>query len=98
MMGLLRRFAFALAGIAFIAFFWFFHPLDTLAATLTVTTTNDTIASGDGLSLREAISCINAGSNAPAADCPAAPAPGYGSSDTIAFNITGTGAIKITIT
>jgi hypothetical protein len=62
------------------------HPLAATAATLAVATTHDTVATGDGLSLREAIACINAGSNAPAADCPATPSPGYGTNDTIQFS------------
>jgi hypothetical protein len=73
------------------------RPPGVAAATLTVTTTGDTTTTGDGLALREAISCINAGSNAPAADCPASPSPGYGTSDTIRFNISGTGVRTITL-
>jgi predicted outer membrane repeat protein len=74
------------------------HPLAASAAQLTVTTTNDTVANGDGLSLREAILCIDAGSNAPAADCPDPATTTYGSHDAILFVIPGSAPHTIALT
>jgi hypothetical protein len=97
MLGIVRRTALVLAGIAFVALLGWLHPLHANAATLTVTTTADPI-NGDGLlSLREAITCINNGTNANAADCPAAPSPAYGTSDEIDFNIAVSGVQTITL-
>src|SRR2546423_1010997 len=56
------------------------------AATLTVTTTSDTINGADGCSLREAITAINNAANF--SDCAGT---AYGSSDTINFAIAGAG-------
>jgi CSLREA domain-containing protein len=55
------------------------------AATITVTTTNDTIAGGDGCSLREAIANANGNDQSGSAECTAG--QGGGTIDTIAFNI-----------
>lgn len=55
-------------------------------ATLTVTGTGDTIAVDGFITLREAITSVNAGANVNAD----VSASGYGSNDTIEFNISGT--------
>ena len=101
MIAVVRRFAPVLAGMVFVAFLWFFHPLDTRAATITVTTATDEITPSNGtVSLREAITAINAGNDLGDADItsqnPTATDP-FHTNDTINFNITGTGAIKIAL-
>lgn len=69
------------------------------AATIAVTSTDDTIAPGDGkVTLREAITSINAGNDLGDADI-AAQSPGvYGTNDTVRFNIAGAGVHVITTT
>src|SRR5512141_41536 len=62
------------------------------AATVTVTGTGDTVAVAGSVTLREAITSINAGANVNA-DVVAVGA--YGVSDTIAFNIPGAGVHTI---
>src|SRR3954454_19959366 len=64
------------------------------AATVTVTGTGDTIAIDGSVTLREALTSINAGANANA-DVVAVGA--YGSVDTIAFSIPGAGPHTIAV-
>ena len=69
-------------------------PQGAQAATITVTSLGDAIATGDGVTLREAITAINAG-----ADVSDVVAVGpYGSDDTIVFAIPGAGVQKIVLT
>ena len=65
---------------------------DLYAATITVTSTADTVALDSGVTLREAIESINAGSNQ--SDVVAVGA--YGTNDRIEFNIAGAGPHTIT--
>lgn len=65
-------------------------------ATITVTTTHDTIATTDGVSLREAITSINNGADVNS-DVTAGRSGSYGSADTINFNIAGGGVQTITV-
>jgi hypothetical protein len=64
------------------------------AATIIVTNSNDAVAVGDGVSLREAILSLNAGANV--SDVVAIGA--YGTNDTIQFNIPGSGQHTIAVT
>lgn len=67
-----------------------------LAATITVTTTADDLTPNTGfVSLREAITAINAGSNL--GDSDIAVSSAFGQSDTINFNIPGTGVHVINV-
>lgn len=68
-------------------------------ATITVTSTDDTVAAADGkVTFREAIQSVNAGNDLGDSDI-AGQNPGvYGASDTINFNITGAGVHVITTT
>lgn len=67
-------------------------PAAAHAATLTVTTTADDTTPGDGtVSLREAITALNAGSAGGDADITNQNPGTFGSNDTIHFNISGTG-------
>jgi hypothetical protein len=68
-----------------------------LAATITVTGTGDTIASDGVVTLREAITSINNQADVNA-DVTGSRAGGYGSSDTINFNIAGGGVKTISPT
>jgi CSLREA domain-containing protein len=69
-------------------------PMALHGATITVTTTADTIAVDGGVSLREAITAINAGANS--GDVTAVGT--YGTADTINFNIPGGGVQTIVVT
>jgi hypothetical protein len=69
-------------------------PVSARAATVTVTGTGDTIAVDGSVTLREAITSINAGANANA-DVVAVGV--YGTNDTIAFNIAGAGVQTIAV-
>ena len=67
------------------------------AATITVNSTDDTVIASDGkVTLREAITSINAGASADP-DIVAQSPGTYGSGDTIAFNIAGAGVHVITL-
>ena len=67
------------------------------AATVTVTSTDDTVTASDGkVTLREAITSINAGNDLGDPDITAQNPGTFGSSDTINFNIAGTGVHLIT--
>src|SRR5262249_41622178 len=68
--------------------------LTTSGATLTVTTVNDTVNAADGCSLREAITAVN--NAADFSDC-VHTGPGYTNSDTIGFNIAGSGLRTIAL-
>lgn len=82
--------------------FWFalftlFLATPLFAATVTVTSTDDTVAASDGkVTLREAIASINAGNDLGDPDITAQNPGTFGSSDTINFNIAGAGAHLIT--
>src|ERR1051326_6162482 len=68
------------------------------AATLTVTTTADDLTPNDGtVSLREAITAINAGSNLGDPDISAQSPGTFGVNDTINFNISGSGVKTINV-
>src|SRR5689334_9363332 len=94
-----RRYAPALAGIAFVALLWLLHPLHTRAATITVNTTGDTIALDTFASLREAITSIN--NQADVNNDVTANRVGFyasqtgGTPDVINFNISATGVQTI---
>jgi CSLREA domain-containing protein len=64
------------------------------AATLTVTTVNDVVNGSDGCSLREAITAVN--NAADFSDC-VHTGPAYGNSDTVDFNIAGSGVHTIAL-
>src|SRR5260370_41686934 len=64
-------------------------------ATITVTNALDTLATGDGVSLREAIKSINQGSNF---DSDVVAIGAYGTNDTINFAIPGASPMVKTIT
>ncbi len=67
------------------------------AATVTVTSTDDTVTANDGkVTLREAITSINAGNDLGDPDITAQNPGTFGSSDTINFNIAGAGVHLIT--
>ena len=83
------KFANSLAATAFL---FALSPGSGLAATLTVTNTNDLVTSGDGCSLREAVVSINTGT--PNADCPAVGDP-FGTNDTVEFDPGVTGTITL---
>jgi CSLREA domain-containing protein len=69
------------------------------AATVTVTSTADTVAADDGqVTLREAITSINAGNDLGDPDITAQNPGVYGTSDTIDFNIAGAGVHLIATT
>ncbi len=69
-----------------------------LAATITVTTTADDITPNDGsVSLREAITAINAGNDLGDPDIVAQNPGTFGPIDTINFNIPGTGVMTINV-
>src|SRR5438309_844367 len=69
------------------------------AATITVTSTADTITPNDGLvTLREALTAINAGTNLGDPDIIAQSPGAFGVNDTINFNIPGAGVHTITPT
>lgn len=80
-----------LAALAFLAM-----AGSAFAATITVTSTDDTVAAGDGkVTLREAIAAIDAGGDLGDADI-VAQSPGvFGDNDTIAFDIPGGGVRTI---
>ena len=80
------------------AFFVLCFTSPLFAATITVTATDDTITAGDGkVTLREAITAINAGNTLGDADI-AAQNPGtFGTNDTINFAIAGAGAHMIAL-
>ena len=61
-------------------------PSAALAATVTVTSTADTVAVDGAVTLREALASINAGANT---NADVVAAGSYGTNDTIAFNIPG---------
>lgn len=68
------------------------------AATITATTTADDLTPNDGtVSLREAITAINAGNNLGDPDITAQNPGTFGSSDTIDFNIPGSGLHRILV-
>ncbi len=67
-------------------------PGSTLAATITVTGTGDTVAVDGIVTLREAIMSINAGASV---NADVVPVGAYGTSDTINFNIAGAGVHTI---
>jgi hypothetical protein len=84
--------------------FWFalftlFLAAPSIAATVTVTSADDSVTANDGkVTLREAIGSINAGNDLGDPDI-TAQAPGtFGTSDTINFNIAGAGVHLITTT
>lgn len=66
------------------------------AATITVTSTDDTVAAGDGkVTLREAIAAVDAGNDLGDADIAAQHPGAFGNADTIAFGIAGSGVHTI---
>jgi CSLREA domain-containing protein len=68
------------------------------SATITVNTTADDVTPNDGsVSLREAISAINAGNNLGDPDIIAQNPTAFGTNDTIDFNISGTGEHRIAV-
>ncbi|MFI4953619.1 MAG: Ig-like domain repeat protein [Burkholderiales bacterium] len=69
------------------------------AATVTVTSTDDTVVAGDGkVTLREAITAVNAGNDLGDPDITAQNPGVFGTNDTIDFNIAGAGIHLITTT
>jgi uncharacterized repeat protein (TIGR01451 family) len=91
-----RSFARRLGRIALLLACTCIPGVAALAATVTVTSTADTIAVDGGVTLREAIASVNGGANVNA-DVVAVGA--YGVNDTIAFNIPGCATVcKITLT
>src|SRR5215472_12840903 len=67
-------------------------------AVITVTTTADDLTPNDGfVSLREAITAINAGNNLGDPDIIAQNPGAFGSNDAIHFNIPGTGPFQINV-
>ena len=90
----LLRLSFAcLLGLLFLLL-----PHAAAAATITVTTTADDLTPNDGtVSLREAITAINAGSNLGDPDISAQSPGTFGVNDTINFNISGSGVKTINV-
>jgi CSLREA domain-containing protein len=90
----LLRLSFAcLVGLIFLLL-----PHAAAAATITVTTTADDLTPNDGtVSLREAITAINAGSNLGDPDISAQSPGTFGVNDTIIFNISGSGVKTINV-
>lgn len=99
MFGLLRRYGPVLIGIGFVAFLAFLHPLHSAAATITVTTVSNDVTPNDGsVSLREAITAINAGNDLGDPDITAQNPGAFGTNDTVNFNIPGAGVKTISVT
>ena len=70
-----------------------------LAATITVTTTADTVVANDGsVTLREAITAMNAGSDLGDPDITAQTPGAFGAGDTVEFNIPAAGVQTIIVT
>jgi uncharacterized repeat protein (TIGR01451 family)/CSLREA domain-containing protein len=75
-----------------LSLFWVILGLPALAATITVTKTSDDVTPNDGsVSLREAITAINAGTNLGDPDIIAQSPGTFGTNDKILFNIPGSG-------
>ena len=82
-----------------LALLWAVASSAALAATITVTSIADTIVPNDGaVTLREAITAINAGNDLGDPDITAQNPGAFGTSDTIHFNIAGGGVHTITLT
>ena len=102
MFSVLRRCGPVLMGISVVAFFAFLHPLHSSAATITVTTTGDTVAIDALASLREAITSINNQADV-SGDVTLNRVGNYatligGTPDVINFNILGAGVKTISVT
>src|SRR4051812_10476163 len=94
-----HRAAGALAGLALVVLAVLGGPAQAVdAATIAVTTTGDDITPNNGsVSLREAITAINAGNNLGDPDIIAQTVGTFGTNDTINFNIAGAGIRTINV-